>query len=103
MDDLIQQLLLVDKQARQRVSKAKKQRAGALEALEQEKKEIRAKNEAQYNAFVEEQTRLQQEQQNSQIAQIDAQYALVMQRLDETYRANGDAWVSEIVADVTKA
>ncbi len=103
MDDLIHALLQVDKQARQRVSRAKKQRAGALEALELEKKEIRAKNEEAFEAFVAQQTERIHAARDEQIRQINAQFDKVDAALDETYREHADDWVSQIVSAVTKA
>ncbi len=103
MDDLINAILQVDKQARQRVSKAKKQRAGALEALEQEKKKIRANNEEKYHQFVAAQTEMIHLSRDAQIRAIDAAFDNVDAALDETSRANGEQWVAQIVANVTKA
>ena len=103
MDDLISALLQVDKQARQRVAKAKKQRAGALEELENAKKEIRAKNEESFDRFVGEQTLSINTRRDEQIRNIDLQYDGVDEALDETRRANEAAWISAIVSDVTSA
>ena len=103
MDDLIHQLLQVDKQARQRVAKAKKQRAGALEALENGKQEIRAKNEEAFAAFVESETARTDASRDAQIQEIDAQFDGVIDRLDAACRDNLDAWAAQIAASVTKA
>lgn len=103
MDELINAILQVDKQARQRVSKAKKQRAGALEALEQEKKKIRANNEEQYDRFVAAKTESIHAARDAQIRAIDAAFDKVDAALDAASRANSDRWVAQIVANVTNA
>ena len=103
MDDLINALLQVDKQARQRVSRAKKQRAGALEALEHEKKKIRAKNEETFDAFVAEQTARIYASRDEQIRLIDEQFDKVDAALDETSRKNSESWVARIVSAVTQS
>lgn len=103
MDDLINAILQVDKQARQRVSKAKKQRAGALEALEQEKKKIRANNEEKFEQFVASKTETIHAARDAQIQAIDVAFDKVDAALDKAAVANGEGWTAQIIAAVTKA
>ena len=102
MDTLIKQLVQVDKLARQRVSKAKKQRAGALEQLDRDKSEVRAELEAAYQEFVAEQEELCQEQQKLASEKVEASHARVIEALNKAYEENRDAWVNGVVEAVTK-
>ena len=102
MDALIKQLVQVDKLARQRVSKAKKQRAGALEQLDRDKAEVRAEMETAYQQYVASQEEQQQEQQKFAAAEIEENHAQVIDKLNAAYEANRDAWVQSVFDAVTK-
>ena len=102
MDTLIKQLVQVDKLARQRVSKAKKQRAGALEQLDRDKNEVRAEIESAYQQFVAEQEELCREKQRIAEVKVEASHARVIEALNKAYEANRDAWVNGVVEAVTK-
>ena len=102
MDSLVKQLVQVDKLARQRVNKAKKQRAGALEQLERDKAEVRAEIEADYQQYVAEQEELRREQQKLAAAQTEESHARVIEALNESYNANRDAWIHSVVDAVTR-
>ena len=101
MDSLIEQLVQVDKQARQRVNKAKKQRAGAIEQLEQDKAVVRAENDAAFEAFLQMQKNAQQEKQAVEIQKIEEKHAHVIASLDNAFAKHGDAWVQSVVDAVT--
>ena len=102
MDALIKQLVQVDKLARQRVSKAKKQRAGALEQLERDKADVRAEMETAYQQYVASQEELRQEQQKLAAAEIEENHAKVIDALNKAYEANREAWVQSVFDAVTK-
>jgi hypothetical protein len=102
MDALIKQLVQVDKLARQRVSKAKKQRAGALEQLERDKAEVRAEMESAYQQYVAAQEELQQEQQKVASAEIEEKHARVIDKLNAACETNREAWVQSVFDAVTK-
>ncbi len=102
MDTLIKQLVQVDKLARQRVSKAKKQRAGALEQLDRDKSEVRVELEAAYQEFVAEQEELCREKQKLASAEVEASHARVIEALNKAYEENRDVWVNGVVEAVTK-
>ena len=73
------------------------------EALELEKKKIRANNEEQYNRFVAAKNETIHAARDAQIRAIDAAFDKVDAALDAASRANSDRWVAQIVANVTNA
>lgn len=102
MDNLIRELVQVDKQARMRVSKAKKQRAVALEQLERDKTLVREKNEAALASYLEERKTAREALREEALRGLEADNARVIAALDEAYEANRESWVRAIVENVTK-
>ncbi len=102
MDNLIKELVQVDKQARQRVAKAKKQRAVALEQLERDKADVRAENEASLASFVEQQKLEKETERAAALEALERQNALVIKQLDARYAQNREQWVRSVVDAVTK-
>ncbi|MBQ4208352.1 MAG: hypothetical protein II621_08615 [Clostridia bacterium] len=102
MDNLIRELVQVDKQARMRVSKAKKQRAVALEQLERDKTLVREENEAALASYLEERKTAREALREEALRGLEADNARVIAALDEAYEANRESWVRAIVENVTK-
>ena len=102
MDNLIRELVQVDKQARLRVSRAKKQRAVALEQLESDKVRVREENDAALASYLEEQKTAQAASREEALRQLEADSDRVIASLDETYHQNREDWVRAIVDSVTK-
>ena len=102
MDTLIKELVQVDKQARLRVSKAKKRRAVALEQLEQDKARVLEENETALASFLEEQKALQAQAGEKAMRRLEADSDRVIASLDAAYAQNREAWVLTILENVTK-
>ncbi len=102
MDNLIRELVQVDKQARLRVSKAKKQRAVALEQLEHDKALVREENEAALASYLEAQKAAQSQSREDALRRLEADSDRVIAELDKTYQENREDWVRVIVDSVTK-
>ena len=102
MDNLIRELVQVDKQARQRVSKAKKQRAVALEQLERDKAAVVEENNAALSSYLDQQKVAQSQAREEALQQLQADNDRVIARLDEMYEQNRADWVRTIVESVTK-
>ena len=102
MDNLIRELVQVDKQARQRVSKAKKQRAVALEQLERDKAAVVEENNAALSSYLDQQKVAQSQAREEALQQLQADNDRVIAKLDEMYEQNRADWVRTIVETVTK-
>ncbi len=100
MDNFINQLIEVDKQARERVSKAKKERAAVMESLDSNKKKRLDENEQHVAAFLATQQELCAAKKAEAKAQLIAQQEARISRLDAIDRAHRDEWIARIVADV---
>ena len=102
MDNLINRLIDVDKQARRRVAAAKKERAGVVDSLEGTKQALLEENEAKYQAFVNEETA----RCDAVLAEARAKEAQMqadrLARLDAVAAENHARWVDEIVAAVIR-
>lgn len=102
MDNLIKELVQVDKQARQRVAKAKKQRAVALEQLERDRAEIRRENEAALACFAEQKKQENENLRSAALKELEVKSAAVIEQLDAQYAQQREAWVRSVVEAVTK-
>ena len=103
MENLINQLIDVDKQARRRVAAAKKERAGVVASLDDKKQQRLAENEAQFNAFVAEETA----RCDAAVAEEKVRLAALQQQrlsqMDAVARENHDRWVEMVVEGVLSA
>lgn len=102
MDNLVRELVQVDKQARKRVSKAKKQRAVALEQLERDKAAVREENEAALSSYLEQLKTEQARTREEALRRLEADNDRVIQSLDAMYESERETWVRTIVDTVTK-
>ncbi|MBQ3431306.1 MAG: hypothetical protein IJG23_00825 [Clostridia bacterium] len=102
MEQLIKQIIEVDKQARKKTEQSKEQLAQSKIAIAQRVKEL----ETQYNKSVEEIIELttQEELQKVQTkkAALDAKYAEANTVLDRTFLVHKDEWAKELADRVIK-
>ena len=97
MEQLIKQIIEVDKQARKKTDESKQQLAESKIAIAQRVKEL----EQMYNRSVEEiialTTQEEDEKMLKQKAQIEEKYAAANRHLDAIYAERKDEWVKELV------
>ena len=98
MEQLIKQIIEVDKQARTKTEESKKQLAESKLAIAQRVSEL----EQMYNQSVEEIIALTTQEENEKVQQqkqeIETRFAAANERLDASYRAHKEEWIKEIVA-----
>lgn len=102
MDELLNKLIEVDKSARKRVSKAKKEKSQALGALESKKEELKKQGEAKFTKAIEEEKSRQAGILENAEKQIEGNCESTVNKLEVLYKEKGDEWVSSIFADVIK-
>lgn len=103
MDEMIKKLISIDKQARVRVSKAKKERAGVVDELDKFKAELEAKNELEFKNFVESQNLKSEKELADARAEIEQRKNMAISKLNDVYAEKCDEWVDNIVRSVIEA
>lgn len=102
MDELLNKLIEVDKSARKRVSKAKKEKSQALTALESKKEELKKEGEEKFKKAIDLERERQKTVLENAAEQIDENRRSTIAALNSLYEKKGDEWVASIVADVIK-
>ena len=101
MDETIKKLISIDKQARVQVSKAKKERAKAVDELDKRKRELEESSEEQFKSFVS----LKAEQFEKELEQarksIEKNKEQSINKLKALYNEKGDEWINKIFDAVT--
>ena len=100
MDELINRLIEVDKQARARVDEAKNQRARAVEELDGIKQKLKEENEQSFKEFVENKKAECKETLAKATLEIEEKEKSVIENLDRVFSEKCDEWVDSIVARV---
>ncbi len=100
MEQLIGRLIEIDKQARARVSKAKKERAKALETVDVRRKEMEQSYQEKLDALIEEEQKRAEEAKAAALSEIEESKRTLVEGLDALYRENADAWVDSLVEHV---
>ena len=102
MEQLIQRLIEVDKEARERVAKAKKERAGALDTIEAKRNEIEAQNDFAFEKLIAEEKARSEQLKSAAKGEIEAKKQTVLKHLDDLFEQNEEAWIEKLVASVLK-
>ena len=100
VDELINRLIEVDKQARARVDEAKNNRAKAVEELDSRKQKLKKENEQSFKAFVENKKTELNETLATAKSEIEQKEQSVISELDRVFAEKCDEWVDSIVATV---
>lgn len=100
VDELINRLIEVDRQARERVDEAKSKRAKAVEELDSKKQQLKEENEQSFKAFVESKKAQCNEVLAKAKSEIEEKEQAVVANLDRIYAEKCDEWVDLIVARV---
>lgn len=100
MEELLNKLIEVDKNARKRVSKAKKANAAAMEELESKKVQLKSAGEEKFAKELESERQKQSQLLKEASERIDGDCREAMQKMDALYAAQSDAWIDSIVNGV---
>ena len=100
MENLINQLIDVDKQARRRVSAAKKDRAAAMDSLEDVKQKLKTENDARFAEFVDEENARRAQELETAKSQVEEAQKACLARLDAVVQENCEQWVDDVVKGV---
>ena len=102
MDDVINRLIELDKQARKRVSKAKRASVKSVAGLDEKRAEIVERDE---KIFAEKISALRAGQQaliDEKAKAIALENEAALKALDAKFEAHGEEWVSRIVEEITQ-
>lgn len=102
MEEVISKLIEVDKAARKRVSKAKKQSLKAGELLEEKKLSLAEENENKFKASLESIRHGQEEIIQKQKELIEADTQTKLEKLEQKYNENKDNWIQTIYNSITE-
>lgn len=97
MERVIQMLVECDKKARDLVQQAKQQRQEELDHLSDHKYAIAAQYNKKATSRLEMMRSQMEQEKTEQITQVKKQCDAQLAQLKETYEANKDRWVDEIV------
>ena len=100
MEQLIGRLIEIDKQARARVSKAKKERAKALETVDERRKELEQSYSRELDALIAAEQKRAEEAKAEALSEIEESKRSLVAGLDALCSERADAWVDAIVARV---
>ncbi len=100
MEQLIGRLIEIDKQARARVSKAKKERAKALETVDERRKEMEQSYQDALDTLIAEEQKRAEDAREAALSEIEENKRSLVSGLDALYEANADRWVDAIVERV---
>ena len=102
MDDVIGRLLEVDRQARKRVSKARKAGVKSVAALDEKREALQAKNDGIFNERIEELKASQAEFVRERSKEISSENEAALELLEKKAEAHSGEWIEEIVRRVTE-
>lgn len=100
MEQLIGRLIEIDKQARARVSKAKKERAKALETVDERRKETEQAYQADLETLIETEEKHAENAKAAALLEIEQSKRTLIAGLDSLYQERSDEWVDTIVERV---
>lgn len=102
MEDLLNKLIEVDRNARAQIAQAKEASAKAIEEFDRKKQKLKEENESKFTALLEQERKKQQAALEEVEKSIEETRSRLLERLDELYQANADRWVGEIVKNATQ-
>ena len=103
MEQLIDRLIQVDKEARVLVSKAKKARVKALETVDASRKQMEIDYQNELDALIEAEQSSALQAKESAMQMIEESKQSLIDGLDALYRENAELWVDRIVSRVLEA
>ena len=103
MEQLIDRLIQVDKEARVLVSKAKKARVKALETVDASRKQMEIDYQNELDALIEAEQSSALQAKESAMQMIEESKQSLIDGLDALYRENAALWVDRIVSRVLEA
>ena len=103
MEQLIDRLIQVDKEARVLVSKAKKARVKALETVDASRKQMEIDYQNELDALIEAEQSSALKAKESAMQMIEESKQSLIDGLDALYRENAELWVDRIVSRVLEA
>ena len=98
MEQLIDRLIQIDKEARVRVSKAKKERVKALETVDKQRKALERDYQNKLDALIAEEQQQSEKAKSAALSEIEKSKQSLIDGLDALYRVHEEAWVRQIVA-----
>lgn len=98
MEQLIDRLIQIDKEARVRVSKAKKERVKALETVDKQRKALERDYQNKLDALIAEEQQQSEKAKSAALSEIEKSKQSLIDGLDALYRTHEEAWVRQIVA-----
>ena len=102
MEDLLNKLIEVDRNARDRVAKANEASAKALEEFDKKKQKLKEENELKFTSLLEKERKKQKLSLEKVEKDIEQTRNRLIDRFNELYEKNGDRWVDEIVENVIR-
>lgn len=99
MDELINKLIEIDKNARARVARAEKSMTDAVEELEKTKEKLREENEKRFLEELEKEKAKQSRLLEQAQKQIEQAHKQTVEQLNSLYEEKCDEWVSAVVAN----
>ena len=97
---MIGRLIEIDKEARARVAKAKKERAKALETVDQSRKAMDDDYAQKLENLIEQEKNRAAAEKAAALSEVEEKKQTLISGLDRLYEAQSDAWVDAIVARV---
>lgn len=101
MDELLNKLIEIDKQARGRVEAAEQAKAQLFEELEAKKQKLIKKADEEYSESLEKERAVQSQKLEKEKARIEQSCREGFEALSRLYDEKCDEWVTQIVKNVT--
>ena len=100
MEQLIDRLIQIDKEARVRVSKAKKERVKALETVDEQRKALEREYQDKLNELIAVEQQQAEQAKTAALSEIEKSKQSLINGLDALYRTHEAEWVQQIVLRV---
>ena len=101
MQDLMEQIIEMDRKARQIMEAAQKEKAESKEEIQQKREQIRQKYLEEARKRIAKNEPKERAAAQQAFEEAKKKSALLSENLEKLYREKGDLWVDEIVARVT--